>query len=121
MTNLVFSIIFYVSAISIIIYDYKIQKIPLWLVLTNYTMICLLINPIILVGNIFILLLKKLDKPIDIIYIFTMSYLILINNNIYSSIGIIIMLLFIILSKDKVSLMVPLEIIGILEILVKEL
>lgn len=121
MTNLVFNIIFFITAIGIIIYDFKFQRIPLWLVIINFSIISLLVEPILLVGNIFILLLKKLDKPIDIVYILMMSYLILINNNIYSIIGIVIMLLFIMVSKNKVSLMVPLEIICILEILVKEL
>lgn len=119
--NLAYNIILVVTAIAIAVFDYRYQKIPLWLVILNFSVICMLTSPIFLVGIIVILVLKKMDQPIDIVYLITIGYLIIINNNIYRVISILILLIYIFLSKrDKISLMVPIELVMIFELVVKE-
>lgn len=120
--NLICNIILVISAIAIIIYDYKIKKIPMWLLIINYISICLILNKWLLFGIVFILLAKLKDFPIDMLYVFIMCYLIIIVNNYFGLLGIMILLLHIILSKeDKISFMVSLEIAIVLEILIKEM
>lgn len=120
--NLICNIILVISAIAIIIYDYKIKKIPMWLLIINYISICLILNKWLLFGIVFIILAKLKDFPIDMLYVFIMCYLIIIVNNYFGLLGIMILLLHIILSKeDKISFMVSLEIAIVLEILIKEM
>jgi hypothetical protein len=120
--NLICNIILVISAIAIIIYDYKIKKIPMWLLIINYISICLLLNKWLLFGIVFILLAKLKDFPIDLLYVLIMCYLIIIVNNYFSLLGIMILLLHILISKEeKISFMVSLEIAIVLEILIKEM
>ena len=110
--------VFILTAIVIIGYDFKIQKIPFWLILINYTSLCILINYFLLFGIFILIILKKKKKPIDIVYLFTSGYLILIINNIIGLMSICIILIYIMMSKrEKISLMVPIEIVLILNIL----
>lgn len=110
--------VFILTAIVIIGYDFKIQKIPFWLILINYTSLCILINYFLLFGIFILIILKKKKKPIDIVYLFTSGYLILITNNIIGLMSICIILIYIMMSKrEKISLMVPIEIVLILNIL----
>lgn len=119
--NLVYNILFSLTAIPIAVFDFKYQKIPLWLILLNYLLLSLLVNPIFLIGLIIILILKKFDKPIDIVYLFIISYLIIIIGSIWSVLSIIVMLIFILISKkDKLSYMVPIELVCIIELILKE-
>ena len=120
--NLICNIILVISAIAIFIYDYKIKKIPMWLLIINYISICLLLNKWLLFGIVFILLAKLKDFPIDLLYVLIMCYLIIIVNNYFSLLGIMILLLHILISKEeKISFMVSLEIAIVLEILIKEM
>ena len=119
-TYLLYSI-YLITAIIIIIYDYKIQLIPILLLLCNYICLCFIINPILLIGIICILIAKQLNKPIDMLYICILIYLIIIVNNPYSMLSILILLIYTILQKsNKISYMFPLEIAIIIELLLKE-
>ena len=109
--NLVFSIIFILTSIFIIIEDLKAQKIFVPLILVNYCSFCMIINPILLIGAGFILLFKKLKKPVDIIYIITIGFTFLYHNTQYDIISVIPLLIQTIISKkDKISFMVSIEI-----------
>lgn len=116
--NLVYSLIFIITAIFVAIFDYKYQKIPLWIVIINYISLSLIINPILLIGLIAIILCKKFNKPIDGIYLLIISYLIIIDMNAYNIISVIILLVWVIATKkDTISFMVPIEIVCIIEII----
>lgn len=118
--NLVCNIVFIISAITVIIFDYKIQKIPIILIIINYSSICMLLNPILLVGNIAIVIFKVLDIPIDIIYIILLSTALLINKNIWNVLCIIPILIQTVFSKkEKICLMVSIEIACIILLLTK--
>lgn len=108
--TLVYKIIFLLTAITVIIFDYKIQKIPVILILINYCSICLLINPYLLAGIILIAIIKYINKPVDIVYILTLCSGFLLNQNLLYGVCIIPIILQTILSKkDKISLMVSIE------------
>lgn len=116
--------ILFITAIIIIIYDSRIKRIPMWLLIINYSVICFLVNNVyLLFGILFIFFIKYKEYSIDILYIFIMLYLIIIVNNYYINIvNIIIMICYIISSKDdKLSFMVPLELCIILNFLIKEI
>ncbi len=115
--NLVCNIIFIITAILTIIYDYKYKRIPIFILISNYIAISLLLNKYLLFGLVFIYIYKKLDKPIDIIYVLVLGYSIITKMNFLSIISIIIVLLYALLSKSKyISFMVPLEIALLIEI-----
>jgi len=119
--NLVCSIIFIITAIVVTIYDYKYQKIPLWIIIINYMSLSLLIHPLFIIGILLILLCYKLDIAIDTIYLIVIGYLILIGNSVISIISIIILLVSIFISKRKyISYMIPIEIACIIELFFKE-
>lgn len=118
--NLVYSIIFFISAIFIIIYDYKYQKIPLYIIIINFISLCLLTNILCLIGIIFIFILKKLDKPIDVVYLVIIGYLIITIGSIWSILSIIVLLTFVLMSqKDNISFMIPIEISCLIELIIK--
>ena len=120
--HLAFSILLITTAIIIMIYDWKIQSIPLWLILINYSSICIINNYWLALGLLLIMILYKLDYPIDGIYLCLIGYLIIINNNyVFSSIIIFALLLWVLLSKkEKMSFMIPLELVIIIELIMKE-
>lgn len=118
--NLVYSIIFFISAILVIIYDYKYQKIPLYIIVINFISLCLLTNILCLIGIIFIFILKKLDKPIDVVYLVIIGYLIITIGSIWSILSIIVLLTFVLMSqKDNISFMIPIEISCLIELIIK--
>lgn len=118
--NLVYSIIFFISAIFVIIYDYKYQKIPLYIIIINFVSLCLLTNILCLIGIIFIFILKKLDKPIDVVYLVIIGYLIITIGSIWSILSIIVLLTFVLMSqKDNISFMIPIEISCLIELIIK--
>lgn len=118
--NLVYNIIFFISAIFVIIYDYKYQKIPLYIIIINFVSLCLLTNILCLIGIIFIFILKKLDKPIDVVYLVIIGYLIITIGSIWSILSIIVLLTFILMSqKDNISFMIPIEISCLIELIIK--
>lgn len=123
--NPIYDILFIITAIIIMVYDYKYQQIPEILVLFNYLMIAIIVNPYLLVGCMVIMLLKKLDQPIDIVYLLTIVYLNIIVDTRYAILCVLTLLLYVILydkkNNHKISLMVPLELCCILEIIVKEM
>ena len=108
--NLVCNVVFFISAVVVILYDYRLQKIPVILILLNYSSICLLVSPYLLAGNVVILVLKKLDKPVDIVYIALLAvYLILYKNN-YNYLALIPMIVQVLVTKkEKISFMVSIE------------
>lgn len=110
--NIVFYTILVVSAIITIVFDYKIQKIPWYILVINYSSICMLISPWLLLGNIFIFIVKKLDRSIDFIYVIILLFIMLINPfKLFNFIAIGIVLLYTLLTKDeKISFMVPISI-----------
>lgn len=115
--NLVCNIIFIITTIFIIIYDYKYQKIPFELILLNYISLCFLTNLYLLIGLIIIFIIKKINKPIDIVYLFILCYLIINIHTNYSLISIMILLIYTLCSKSsKISFMVPLELALLFEI-----
>lgn len=112
--NLVYSIIFVVTAILVVIYDYKYKQIPVLIVLLNYLSLMLIIQAWIpmCIGLFAICLLYKLDKPIDIIYIvgLCVAYITTVNqiSLLYAIVPIVIQT---IISRDKqISLMISIEI-----------
>lgn len=108
--NLVCNIIFFATAILTIIYDYKTQQIPLIIILLNYISICLLVSPYLLVGIFAIIICKKLNKPIDSIYVLPLCYIFITTKNLMYIICIIPMLIQTIMSKrDKISFMIAIE------------
>lgn len=110
MMNLVCSIIFVLTAIAVIIYDYKKNEIPFILVLVNYISFCMLVHSVLLLGTLGLFLLKYKNKPIDIIYIVALGISLIIQR---SSIGIVcifpIFIQLLISKKDKICLMVSIE------------
>ena len=80
------------------------------IILINFTCICLLINPILLIGIFLILLLKKLNKPIDISYLILLLYIVIYYKTIYSFIFIILLLIQILCSKtNTIKFMMTIE------------
>lgn len=119
--NLVFNIVFIITAIAIMVFDYKYQAMPLWIVLINYSILSILVNPVFLIGNVVILILKKIDQPIDTSYLVIIGYLIIMSRSIYNVFSILVLLAFILFSKkEKLSYMIPIEIACIFELLIKE-
>ena len=109
--NLVCNIIFLITALAIIVFDLKIQKIPIILVLVNYSLFSYLINPILLFGNIAILFFWKFGKPVDIVYILALCYNMIVFKNAYNPICLIPLVIQLVVSKqDKMSFMVAIEI-----------
>lgn len=111
MIHMIIFILFTISAIGIILYDYKYQYIPLWLILFNYISICLICNYWLLFGIILIFILYKVNKPIDVIYVLIMLYLIIRIRNTQCNIACIILILLCIFyqKQEKLSFMIPLE------------
>lgn len=102
------------SAIFIMYYDIKKQEIPISLIITNYACACLLINPyLLLFGEIFIFIAYKYKIPIDPLYLILIVYLILIKgiSGPLLTLSLLLGLIFIFVSKRKVSFMFPLEVI----------
>lgn len=109
--NLACNIIFLITAVAIIVFDLKIQKIPIILVLVNYSLFSYLINPILLFGNIAILFFWKFGKPVDIVYILALCYNMIMFKNAYNPICLIPLVIQLVVSKqDKMSFMVAIEI-----------
>ncbi len=109
--NLACNILFLITAVAIIVFDLKIQKIPVILVLVNYSLFSYLLNPILLFGNLAILLFWKFGKPVDIIYILALCYNMIMFRNVYNPICLIPLLIQLVVSKqDKMSFMVAIEI-----------
>ena len=105
--------LFIISAIVIIVYDYKYQKIPFWVVIVNYTILSGLINYWLLFGVLYLIFCKIKDVPIDMLYVLVIFYLIIITD--YSVVSILVCLIcaiYVIISRkaSKISFMVPLEI-----------
>lgn len=114
--------LFIISAIIIIVYDYKYQKIPFWVVIVNYTILSGLINYWLLFGLLYLIFCKIKDVPIDMLYVLVIFYLIIITN--YSVVSILVCLIcaiYVIISRkaSKISFMVPLEISIIIMLLTK--
>lgn len=109
--NLACNIIFLITAVAIIVFDLKIQKIPIILVLVNYSLFSYLINPILLFGNIAILFFWKFGKPVDIVYILALCYNMIMFKNAYNPICLIPLVIQLVVSKqDKMSFMIAIEI-----------
>ena len=114
--------LFIISAIVIIVYDYKYQKIPFWVVIVNYTILSGLINYWLLFGLLYLIFCKIKDVSIDMLYVLVIFYLIIITN--YSVVSILVCLIcaiYVIISRkaSKISFMVPLEISIIVMLLTK--
>jgi len=111
MTNLVCSIIFVLSAIAIMVFDYKKNEMPFWLVILNYSSFCLLVHPILLFGTLGLFLLKYKNQPIDIIYILALGISLVILRPSMAILCLFPVFIQIIISKrEKLCLMVSLEI-----------
>lgn len=113
--NLVYNIVqfvFAISALIVVIFDYKYQKIPFWAIIINYVSLSLLVNYFALIGIVFLVFCKIKDKPIDLLYILIMCYLLINTDMYYKIFSILICLLYVLVSskKEKISFMVPLEI-----------
>ena len=120
--NLVCNIIFLITAVIVILYDCKIQKIPIWIIILNYSSFCLLINSFLLFGLIGIYILKYLDKPVDIIYIILIGFILLNTSNLWYVLSIIPILIQTIFSKkENICLMVSIEIACIILLLTKNI
>ena len=110
MMSLVYSIIIVITAFAIIFFDARYQKIPLWLVILNYTTLSLLVNPYLLIGLIVILVLKKFDKPIDIVYIVFLGICLLMRHDSRYLMCIMPMFIQIMTSrKERISFMISIE------------
>lgn len=108
--NLVCNAVFFISAVVVILYDYRLQKIPVILILLNYSSICLLVSPYLLAGNVVILVLKKLDKPVDIVYIALLAVYLTVYKNDYNFLALIPMIVQVLVTKkEKISFMVSIE------------
>lgn len=105
-------IAFILSAIPIIISDYKYSKIPTTLIIINYITLCLAYNQWMLLGLIYIIIAKKYNLAIDGLYITTLCYMLYgLPVSLYCIIAIIIPLLHICISDAQtVSYMISLEI-----------
>lgn len=101
------------SAIFIMYYDIEKQEIPIALIIINYACVCLLVNPYLLIGEIFVFIAYKNKIPIDPLYLFLIVYLIIIKgvSGLLFTLSLLLGLIFIFVSKKKVSFMVPLEVI----------
>lgn len=110
--SLVYEIIFIITAAITVIYDYKYQKIPVIAILYNYSVICLLVNPGLLVGVLIIVVCYIYKEPIDLLYLLLLAYMIVISNNaFYNILAIIPLLAYILLDNRKnISFMVPIEV-----------
>ena len=108
--NLVCNAVFFISALVVILYDYRLQKIPVILILLNYSSICLLVSPYLLAGTVVILVLKKLDKPVDIVYIALLAVYLTVYKNNYNFLALIPMIVQVLVTKkEKISFMVSIE------------
>jgi len=108
--NQFFNILIVVStALAVMFYDYKYKRIPLSIILLNYFSVSIMISPVAIIGLIFILILYKLDQPIDMAFMFLLATTMGLN---LSSLAIVVcMLLFVAFSKEKeMRFMVPIEI-----------
>jgi hypothetical protein len=104
------------TAVLIAIYDAKYQKIPMWLLLTNYGCLACLTNLWLLLGLVVIILAKYKNFPIDILFLGMMSYLIIIVNNNALALTLILAFLVFIMAYTKlfntprkIPAMLPLE------------
>ena len=98
--------LFLLTAIPIILMDYTKKEVNPFLIFFNYSMICCIMQqPILLLGIIPISLLARFDKPIDSVYVLLIVYLIIIGS------AMIIALFYVLFSEEKVSYLVPMEII----------
>lgn len=108
--NLVCNVVFFISAVVVILYDYRLQKIPVILILLNYSSICLLVSPYLLAGNVVILVLKKLDKPVDVVYIALLAVYLIVYKNDYNYLALIPMIAQVLVTKkEKISFMISIE------------
>lgn len=108
--NLVCNVVFFISAVVVILYDYRLQKIPVILILLNYSSICLLVSPYLLAGNVVILVLKKLDKPVDVVYIALLAVYLIVYKNNYNYLALIPMIVQVLVAKkEKISFMISIE------------
>ena len=108
--NQFFNILIVVStALAVMFYDYKYKRIPLSIILLNYFSVSIMISPVAIIGLIFILVLYKLDQPIDMAFMFLLATTMRLNLS--SLVIVICMLLFVVFSKEKeMRFMVPIEI-----------
>lgn len=110
---IIYYMILVITSLIVIIYDYKYKEIPWILLIVNYSSICMLITPYMLLGNILIFIIKKYDKSIDWLYILIVLYLIIANPYmIFNAMAILVIASYIIFSHDTkyISMMVPLSI-----------
>jgi len=110
---IIYYMILVITSLIVIIYDYKYKEIPWILLIVNYSSICMLITPYMLLGNILIFIIKKYDKSIDWLYILIILYLIIVNPYmIFNALAILVIVSYIIFSRDikYISMMVPLSI-----------
>lgn len=108
--NLVCNAVFFISAVVVILYDYRLQKIPVILILLNYSSICLLVSPYLLAGNVAILVLKKLDKSVDIVYIALLAFYLTVYKDDYNFLALIPMIIQVLVTKkEKISFMISIE------------
>lgn len=119
--NIVLHIILIISAIAIIIFDYKTQRIPIWLIIINYSTICLITNKWLLLGVIFILFSKWKDIPVDWVFVLLICYVIYLNKDsmVVDFVVILLSFAYSMLFTDengKISYLVPLEIGFIIEL-----
>ncbi|MEE3344614.1 MAG: hypothetical protein VZS44_11010 [Bacilli bacterium] len=119
--NIVLHIILIISAIAIIIFDYKTQRIPIWLIIINYSTICLITNKWLLLGVIFILFSKWKDIPVDWVFVLLICYVIYLNKGsmVVDFVVILLSFAYSMLFTDengKISYLVPLEIGFIIEL-----
>ena len=63
--TMILYIVVFLTAIVIMLFDYKLKKIPMWLLLINYTAICLMVNYWLLFGIIVIILAIPKEIVID--------------------------------------------------------
>lgn len=115
--------IFILTAIFVIIFDIRVQKIPILLLIINYISLCVIANYWLLFGLLIIILAKIWNKPIDILYVFILCYLIIIQSTYkLSIIAILIVLCQVIFSKDenKISFMLSLELAIMYELILME-
>ena len=99
-----------ISAILVGLFDYKYKKIPWWLLIINYTLICMVVNKWLLFGNIVIILAKIFDFPIDILYIGLLIFCIATVRTYLHIIPIMLLCFYIMIDKnEKMSFMIPIE------------
>ena len=107
-----------ISALLVAYYDLKYQKIPIWLLLTNYISLSFLVDYALLLGLVVILYAMIKDVPIDVLYLIIMGYLIIIvNSKVLTGVLLIGFIAYVLLAKkvekrvnsNKLSMMFPLE------------